>query len=107
MRPIVFICACAAFIGLFGAPGPARAQDAGFLGEVIFLGETFCPRGTLPANGAVLPIAQYQQLFSLFGTRYGGNGTNTFALPKVELATGTAGAPLTACVRAQGMYPMR
>jgi microcystin-dependent protein len=107
MRSIAFMSACAAFIGLFGAPGPAKAQDAGFLGEVIFLGETFCPRGTLPANGAVLPIAQYQQLFVLFGTRYGGDGKATFGLPKVELATGTPGAPLTACIRAQGMFPTR
>jgi microcystin-dependent protein len=107
MRPIAFMCACAAVVGLFGGSEPAKAQDAGFLGEVIFLAQNFCPRGTRAANGAVLPIAEYQTLFSLFGTRYGGDGSKTFGLPKVEVATGTAGAPLTACVRTTGPYPTR
>ena len=107
MRSIVFMCACAAVVGLFGQPGPAKAQDAGFLGEVILLAQKFCPRGTLAANGSVLGIAEHQTLFSLLGTRYGGDGTRTFALPKVEVTTGTAGAPLTACVRTTGQYPMR
>jgi len=105
MRSIVFTCACATVVGLLGGAGPAKAQDGGFLGEVIFVAETFCPRGTRPANGAVLPIPEYQTLFSLFGTRYGGDGVKTFGLPKAEIATGTAGAPLTACVRISGQYP--
>ena len=107
MRSIVFMCACTTVVGLCGGSEPAKAQEAGFLGEVIFLAENFCPRGAAPANGALLQIAQFQTLFSLIGTRYGGDGKATFALPKVELGTGTAGAPLTACVRVQGMYPMR
>jgi microcystin-dependent protein len=106
MRSIVSMCGCAAVVGLFGGSGPAQAQE-GFLGEVIFLAENFCPRGTLKANGAVLPITQYQQLFVLFGTTYGGDGQTTFALPNVEISTRTAGAPLTACIRAQGMFPTR
>lgn len=106
MRSIVFSCACATVVGLFGAAEPAKAQES-FLSEVIFLAANFCPRGTLPANGAVLQIEQSKALFSLVGTRYGGDGKTTFALPKVELATGTPGAPLTACVRAQGMFPPR
>jgi microcystin-dependent protein len=106
MRSIVFSCACATVVGLFGDVGPAKAQEP-FLSEVIFLAANFCPKGTRPANGALLQIEQNQALFSLVGTRYGGDGKTTFALPKVELATGTAGAPLTACVQAAGMYPQR
>lgn len=106
MRSIISTCACAAVVGLFGGSGPAMAQD-GFMGEVIFLAENFCPQGTLAANGAVLPISQYTALFSLFGTRYGGDGRTTFALPNVEISTRTPGAPLTACIRAQSMFPTR
>jgi Phage Tail Collar Domain len=107
MRSIVFTCACATIVGLFGAMGPAKAQE-GFLSEVIFLAANFCPRGTLPANGALLPIEQYQVLFSLIGTRYGGDGVRTFALPNVELATKSPGAPpLTPCVRTAAMLPQR
>ena len=106
MRSIVFSCACATVVGLFGASGSAKAQET-FLSEVIFLAANFCPKGTLPANGALLPIGPNQALFSLVGTRYGGDGKATFGLPKVELATGTPGAPLTACIRAQGIFPTR
>jgi tail collar domain len=107
MRSMVFTCACATVAGLFGGSGPAKAQEPPFLSEVIFLAANFCPNGTLAANGALLQIEQNQALFSLLGTRYGGDGTKTFGLPKVELATGTAGAPLTVCIRAAGMFPRR
>jgi microcystin-dependent protein len=35
-------------------------------------------------NGQLLPINQYQALFSLLGTYYGGNGTTNFALPNFQ-----------------------
>jgi len=35
-------------------------------------------------NGAVLSIAQYDTLFSLIGTTYGGDGVNTFNLPDLR-----------------------
>lgn len=36
------------------------------------------------ANGQLLPIRQYQALFSLIGTTYGGDGQNFFALPDLR-----------------------
>jgi microcystin-dependent protein len=35
-------------------------------------------------DGQTLPIAQNQLLFGLLGTRYGGDGTSTFALPNLQ-----------------------
>lgn len=37
--------------------------------------------GYLPANGAILNIATYPDLYTKLGTRYGGNGVTTFGLP--------------------------
>jgi microcystin-dependent protein len=42
-----------------------------------------------PANwalcdGSILPIPQYEALFSVLGTAYGGNGTTTFGLPDMR-----------------------
>jgi microcystin-dependent protein len=34
--------------------------------------------------GQLLPINQYQAMFSLLGTTYGGNGVNTFGLPDLR-----------------------
>lgn len=35
-------------------------------------------------NGQLLPISQYQALYSLIGTTYGGDGQSTFALPDLR-----------------------
>lgn len=58
----------------------------------------------VPANGQLLPIAQYQALFSLLGTTYGGDGRTSFALPDLRLAAPN-GLTYTICV--EGIYPNR
>ena len=62
---------------------PLHAQDR-YLGEIFTVGYTYCPRGTLEANGQLLSISQNTALFSLFGTTYGGDGRVTFALPDLR-----------------------
>jgi microcystin-dependent protein len=49
----------------------------------IFAG-TFAPRNWAFCQGQVLSISQYQALFALIGTTYGGNGVQTFALPDLR-----------------------
>lgn len=71
---------------------PARAGADPFIGEIMWVGYNFCPRGWTNADGQLLPIAQYSALFSLYGTTYGGDGLTTFGLPdlrgRVALHTG-------------------
>ncbi len=55
-----------------------------FLGEIRIFGFNFPPKGWAFCEGQLLPISQYQALFSLLGTFYGGNGVNTFALPNLQ-----------------------
>ncbi len=55
-----------------------------FLGEVRLFGGTFPPIRWADCDGAVLSIAQYDALFSLIGTTYGGDGVTTFALPDLR-----------------------
>ena len=71
---------------------PAQAQDR-YLAEVILVGQNFCPRGTLLADGQLLPIAKNTALFSLLGTTYGGDGRTTFGLPDLRgrVPAGTGG----------------
>jgi microcystin-dependent protein len=52
----------------------------------LFAGN-FAPRGWLLCQGQLLPISQYQALFSLLGTTYGGDGKTTFALPNLNGVT--------------------
>jgi microcystin-dependent protein len=56
-----------------------------FVGSVCITAATFCPSPTYTeANGQLLPITQYQTLYSLLGTTYGGNGTTNFAVPDMR-----------------------
>lgn len=55
-----------------------------FLGEIRIVSFNFAPKGWALCNGQLLPINQYQALFSLLGTTYGGNGIQNFQLPNYQ-----------------------
>ena len=55
-----------------------------FLSEIKIVSFIFPPKGWALCNGQILPINQNQALFSLLGTRYGGDGVTTFALPNLQ-----------------------
>jgi len=67
-----------------GAPNVAQAGNDPFIGEVQWFAGNFAPRGWALCDGQLLPISQYQALFSILGTMYGGDGRTTFALPDVR-----------------------
>src|ERR1700756_3359819 len=54
-----------------------------YMGIIKAFAGNFAPAGWLLCQGQTLNIAQYQALFSLLGTTYGGNGTTTFMLPNL------------------------
>jgi microcystin-dependent protein len=54
-----------------------------YVGQILAVGFNFAPVGWLLCNGQTLPIAQYDVLFNLIGTTYGGDGVTTFALPNL------------------------
>ena len=76
-----------------------------FLGEIQTAAFGFCPKGFAPLNGQLLPINLNQALFSLLGTRYGGNGQTTFALPVGKPVYSVTGEPLLQCIALQGIFP--
>lgn len=62
---------------------PVEVSDP-FLGEVsIFTGD-FPPKGWAFCDGQLLAVASNQELFSLLGTTYGGDGNTSFALPDLR-----------------------
>ncbi len=52
-----------------------------YLGEIRIFAGTYAPRDWAYCNGQLLAIHQYQDLFALIGTTYGGDGRVNFALP--------------------------
>jgi microcystin-dependent protein len=55
-----------------------------YLGQILLTGFNFAPFGWHICDGSLLSIAQYDTLFNLIGTTYGGDGVNTFALPDLR-----------------------
>jgi microcystin-dependent protein len=55
-----------------------------FIGEIRMFGGNFAPQGWMFCDGSILPIDQFDVLFSLIGTTYGGDGQQTFALPDLR-----------------------
>jgi microcystin-dependent protein len=55
-----------------------------FLGQLALVPYDFAPKGWALCHGQLLPINQYQALFSLLGTNFGGDGRVTFALPDLR-----------------------
>ncbi|MBF0498130.1 MAG: tail fiber protein, partial [Deltaproteobacteria bacterium] len=55
-----------------------------YVGEIMMGAFSFAPQGWALCNGALLQIAQNQALYSLLGTRYGGDGKTTFGLPDLR-----------------------
>ena len=52
-----------------------------FIGNIMMFAGNFAPVGWMLCNGQMLSISSYTSLFSIIGTRYGGDGRTVFALP--------------------------
>ena len=64
--------------------GTAHAGPSTYVGEVIVTAASYCPQNTVEAAGQLLPVANYQMLFSLYGATYGGDARTTFGLPDLR-----------------------
>jgi microcystin-dependent protein len=55
-----------------------------FIGEIRLFGFPRTPDGWLACAGQPVPIAQYDTLYAVIGTTYGGDGVQTFNLPDLR-----------------------
>jgi microcystin-dependent protein len=55
-----------------------------YVGEIRMFGGNFAPAGWMFCEGQLLPISEFETLFNLIGTTYGGDGQSTFALPDLR-----------------------
>ena len=57
----------------------------GFIGQIIMVAfNNFIPQGWALCNGQLLSTEQYNAVYALLGTQYGGDGVSTFALPDLR-----------------------
>jgi microcystin-dependent protein len=52
-----------------------------YIGEIRMFAGNFAPAGWAFCDGTPLPISEYQALFDLVGTTYGGDGQSTLPAP--------------------------
>jgi microcystin-dependent protein len=55
-----------------------------YMAEIRVFGYVFPPRGWAFCNGQLMTISQNTALFSILGTRFGGDGRVNFALPDMR-----------------------
>jgi microcystin-dependent protein len=55
-----------------------------YVGEIRIFAGNFAPAGWMLCEGQTLPISEYETLFNLVGTTYGGDGQSTFDLPNLQ-----------------------
>ncbi|HKC63234.1 MAG TPA: tail fiber protein [Pyrinomonadaceae bacterium] len=55
-----------------------------YVGQISLFPFTFQPQGWIFCDGQVLPIAEYDALFSRLGNTFGGDGESTFAVPNLR-----------------------
>lgn len=67
-----------------GRGGTTPIAGDNFIGEIALFGGNFAPNGWAFAQGQLLQISQFQALFSILGTQFGGDGRSTFALPDLR-----------------------
>lgn len=55
-----------------------------YVGEIRMFSGNYAPQGWAFCNGQTLQISEYEVLYVLIGTTYGGDGRSTFALPDLR-----------------------
>ncbi|MDD5058038.1 MAG: tail fiber protein [Sideroxydans sp.] len=69
-------------------------MSAPYIGQISIFAGNYPPVNWAFCNGQAMSVSEYQMLFALIGTTYGGNGVTTFMLPdlrgRVPVGIGTA-----------------
>jgi microcystin-dependent protein len=76
-----------------------------FVGQIALLPYEYAPQDWLPCEGQLLRISQHAPLFSLIGTKFGGDGQETLALPDLKGKEPLPG--MRYCMAIHGIYPTR
>lgn len=59
-------------------------MEESFIGEIKIFAGNFAPRNWAICDGGLLSVVQYDALFSLIGTTFGGDGLAEFAVPDLR-----------------------
>lgn len=75
----------------------------GSIGQILLFAGSRLPLNWFFCDGRLLVISEYPALFSLIGTKFGGDGVTNFAIPNLEDKQ-MPGLRFVICYA--GVYPM-
>ena len=75
-------------------------MDEPLMGVIALMPYSFAPKGWAECAGQIISVGQNEALFALIGTKFGGDGSNTFALPKLSAPPG-----MKYCIAIEGWFP--
>lgn len=55
-----------------------------YVGEIRMFAGNYAPVNWALCDGSLLPVTEFQMLFAVLGTTYGGDGSSTFAIPDLR-----------------------
>jgi Collagen triple helix repeat (20 copies)/Phage Tail Collar Domain len=64
--------------------GSLGTSETCTIGDIVLSANSYFGSSRMPADGRVLPGQQFQQLFAVLLFRFGGNGTDSFAVPDLR-----------------------
>lgn len=76
-----------------------------FLGQIELFPYGFAPAHWTLCDGKLLSVSDNQALYTLLGTRFGGDGVSNFAVP--DLRNAAIGSYNQYYIALQGLYPSR
>lgn len=82
MQPSLAVNYLISAFGIYPQGGPTGG--VGTIGEIAAFAGNYEPGGWMFADGRLLAISEYDTLFNVIGTTYGGDGNTTFALPDLR-----------------------
>lgn len=78
-----------------------------YLGVVKLFAATYCPENYMYCDGQSLQISQYNALFAILATQYGGDGRVIFNLPNLNAVPFCRGTALKYIICTRGRFPTR
>ncbi|MCR9142694.1 MAG: tail fiber protein [bacterium] len=59
-------------------------EDNEYIGSILMVGQNYASEGYAPCEGQLLKIADFQPLYTLIDSLYGGDGRSTIAVPDLR-----------------------
>jgi microcystin-dependent protein len=81
-----------------------ESSSSTLLGEVVLYASAQPPPAWTLANGQLLRTDQHSALFQMYGTTFGGDGINTFAMPNLSSKSPISGVNYV--VALEGYFPL-